>query len=314
MRALAFALILFCPRTAEAGECPAKEGPWVKIDPSALDPALQTNVMLQLRSAFARRKITACESGEHPLATIVLAPSEGEGVRIGLSVRDEVTNKLVERTVRLADVPADARALALAEMTDELLRASWAELTVEDAPPPPIPVPPQVKDALPKPQRRIRFQTDVAFALDHFSQGHDELGVDVAVRLWPTSRVGATLRGGPRGALSRTVVPGSISGGGFFAGIGPSVALLELPRFGLDLEGTAAILYTSLSGQTSADGLAVLFLATASAWVRLAPLRVFVDLGGGGAARGVRVTDGAHDLGGPAGFLLTMRAGVGAEL
>src|SRR5581483_7686467 len=120
-----------------------------------------------------------------------------------------------------------------AEMTDELLRASWAELTVEDAPPPPIPVPPQVKDALPKPQRSIRFQADVAFALDHFSQGHDQLGVDVAGRLWPTSRVAATLRGGPRGALARTVTPGSISGGGFFAGIGPSVALVKLPRFGV---------------------------------------------------------------------------------
>jgi hypothetical protein len=286
----------------------------VRIDPSGLDAALQANLMLQLRSAFARRNITACEAGEHPLATILLAPAEGEGVRIALSVRDEVTNKLVERTVKLGDVPTDARALALAEMTDELLRASWAELVVEDAPPPPMPVPPQVRDALPKPGRSFRFQIDTAFVLDHFTQNHDELGVDAAVRFWPTARFGATLRGGPRGALARTVAPGSISGSGFFAGIGPSVAAVKLPRFGVDLEANAAMLYSSLTGRASADGLAVIFMATASAWVRFAPLRIFIDAGGGGAARGVRVTDGTKDLGGPAGFLFTMRAGVGADL
>src|SRR5207248_1131255 len=103
-------------------------------------------------------------------------------------------------------------------------------------------------------------------------------------------------------------------GSGFFAAIGPSVAILDRPRFGVDLEGDVAMLYANLSGRSSADGLAAIFLATASAWARLRPLRLFVDIGGGGAARGVRVTNGATDLGGPAGFVFTMRAGIGAEL
>ncbi len=319
---VAAAILLASARTDAAGECPAKDAPWGRIDGAALPLPLRTNLLLQLQSALARRNLTACEgAGEHPLATITLTPSEGEDVRITLSVRDEVTNKLVERTVKLGDLPSDARALALAQMTDELLRASWAELTVEDAPPPPIPVPPEVRDTLPRrPARSMHLQIDAAFVIDHFTEGHDELGVDAALRLWPSSRFGVTLRAGPRGALLRTVPAGSISGTGLFAGIGPSVALLKWPRFGVDLEADVAMLYVGLGGRAgsalrSADGLAVVLMATASAWIRVtAPLRLFIDLGGGGAARGVRVTDGTTDLGGPSGFLFSMRAGLGADL
>lgn len=318
MRSVAVAIVIAPLTVHAAGECPVKEGPWIRVDGHALPPALQTNLMVQLRSALARRNLTACDGeGEHPLATITLAPSE-EDVRITVSVRDSVTNKLVERTVKLGDIPADARSLALAQMTDELLRASWAELTIEDAPPPPIVIPPEVRDTLPKQRSKWRASLDAAFVLDHFSASHDELGVDGAFHFWPTSRFGFVLRGGPRGALVRTTPPGSISGSGLFAAVGPTVAVLAYPRFGVDLEADVAMLFMGMSGkgvvERSADGLAAIVMGTASAWLRIAPLRLFLDVGGGGAARGVRVVSGDTDLGGPAGFLFTMRAGVGAEL
>src|SRR5690606_19264247 len=45
-------------------------------------------------------------------------------------------------------MPADARALAVSSSADELLRASWAELMISDAPAPKMKPPPEVMSAV----------------------------------------------------------------------------------------------------------------------------------------------------------------------
>jgi hypothetical protein len=76
------------------------------------------------------------------------------------------------------------------------------------------------------------------------------------------------------------------------------------------------MLYARLESHTrSADGIAAIILGTAQASFRVAPhVHVGVSIGGGGALRGVRVTDGTRDLAGPAGGLFTVRSGIGGDL
>jgi hypothetical protein len=59
-----------------------------------------------------------------------------------------VTDKRVQRTLDLAGLPEDGFPLAVAASADELLRASWAELVLNDAPARAVPVPEPVERAL----------------------------------------------------------------------------------------------------------------------------------------------------------------------
>jgi len=75
-----------------------------------------------------------------------------------IAIDDAATGKRVERAVDLGSVTPAARARVLALATAELLRASWAELALPDAPPPRVPVPAPVKRAATERLRRAVVQ------------------------------------------------------------------------------------------------------------------------------------------------------------
>lgn len=82
------------------------------------------------------------------LATVRVDATEYATGRLRIVVEDALTRKLVERAVQLADEPPDVWSVLIAAAADELLRASWAELSLRDAPTPTREVPQAVQAAL----------------------------------------------------------------------------------------------------------------------------------------------------------------------
>lgn len=80
--------------------------------------------------------------------TLIIERPDNGPVTALVRIGDDVTDKRVERTLDLTGMPADARALAVSSSADELLRASWAELMISDAPAPKMKPPPEVMSAV----------------------------------------------------------------------------------------------------------------------------------------------------------------------
>lgn len=82
------------------------------------------------------------------LATITIsAPSLADPAST-ITVRDRLTRKLVERVVPLGGEPLDVWSVLLASAADELLRASWIELSMPDAPAPSVEPPEVVREVV----------------------------------------------------------------------------------------------------------------------------------------------------------------------
>lgn len=88
--------------------------------------------------------------GEAPLAVIhvELARCDDGSTEAAVTVDDELTHKTVRRVVALDDIPAEGRGRALALAIAELLRASWIELTLDDAQRPQTPAPAPIRRAM----------------------------------------------------------------------------------------------------------------------------------------------------------------------
>jgi hypothetical protein len=65
---------------------------------------------------------------------VEVSPCRADATEVTLAIDDLVTRKSVRRSVALDDIAPDARPRALALAVAELLRASWAELALPDAP------------------------------------------------------------------------------------------------------------------------------------------------------------------------------------
>jgi hypothetical protein len=104
------------------------------------------------------------------LASIALttASCDASVSEFDVAIEDAATDKRVARRIALGDVAPPARARALALAVAELLRASWLELTVPDAPPPQAPVAPVVRAAV---ARRIAATVPAAPAASLAGEG-----------------------------------------------------------------------------------------------------------------------------------------------
>src|SRR4029077_5107466 len=126
---------------------------------------------------------------------------------VRVEVHDRITEKVVSRDVSLAAVPSDTRRLTVARAADELLRASWAELTLENAPPPKEPPPPAVIAAVHVPPRRPsspRFALGAAAAVDAFFGASTLLGADMVASVWIVPRMRIEARLGARAGLAQS--------------------------------------------------------------------------------------------------------------
>ncbi|MDB4937641.1 MAG: hypothetical protein JWP87_4613, partial [Labilithrix sp.] len=168
------------PRTSPvsaSAACGAPGHPGIVLRAAGIDDELQSKIAEQLKVALAARSFDLCSSDDTAGAVAELEISKGSaaGVSLSVSVRDQVTDKRVAREIDLRAIPEDGRALVIAEAADELLRASWAELLVADAPKPKREVPPEVTRALPM------LEAAPAPVYPSYRAPLVELGVDASV-------------------------------------------------------------------------------------------------------------------------------------
>jgi hypothetical protein len=126
------------PRAASpAAACPESEAPHVDaafvLGPNEL--VLAEKLEGHLRAALAARGIVFCLRPPQPGGTASLR-IRVEGAQASIEISDALTEKHIARSIDLGRLPRDGWPLALAASSDELLRASWAELVLRDAPRP----------------------------------------------------------------------------------------------------------------------------------------------------------------------------------
>ncbi|APR86652.1 hypothetical protein A7982_12001 [Minicystis rosea] len=223
-----------------------------------------------------------------------------------IQVGDLIMDKRVERTIDLGRIPADGRPLAVAASTDELLRASWVELTISDAPAPVIQPPLPVMRALTAggrartPAARSSFVELglVGTAVDFF--GHrGGIGGEAWVGLWFLPRLMVDARFAADMGLARRSPHGSARADTFGPGLGLAFAFMDHDApLGIRLEAYADARRVHLVGSTSSSATATdgsqwtaLAGATVRGWARTGPVSWMVGLGAITALHTVAATD-----------------------
>ncbi|MDB5216833.1 MAG: hypothetical protein JWO86_4760 [Myxococcaceae bacterium] len=312
--------------------CGAPGHPGIALRAVGIDDALRTKIAEQLKVALAARSFDLCASGDAAGAVAELDISQGSasGVSLSLSVRDQVTDKRVAREIDLRGIPEDGRALVIADAADELLRASWAELLVADAPKPKRDVPPEITRALPTleaaspaPAPRDEppiVEVGVDAAVEHYASGHTQLGPDLSVGVFPLARLGAVARVGIRSAAHADSAAGSVDPSGVAGAF--AILLAALPREGrIGLDGGAELFVTRVHYEATAlpgshaqsdSGTAVHASAVARGWALLArPLRATVSLSLGAPIHTVRAVTSESTIASISGVLLGATLGLG---
>lgn len=335
--ALGAAIVVLCFSRAAAGDdssspsCGGPGHPGILLRTEGLDAALRTHIVDQLRAALAGRSFDLCEppNGTGAVAELdmaSLADREMPAVALTLSVRDEITDKRVSRDIDLLHIPEDGRALVIAQAADELLRASWAELLVADAPTPKHDVPPEVSRAVSPPPSPSPpsvaplVELGAAVALEHFGSGFTQLGPDVAVGFFPFARLGAVVRAGIRSGARADAVSGSVDPSSVVTALAVMGSVLpRTGRLGLDAGTELFVTHVHYAAEASAgaransaSGTAVHASAVARGWLLLAaPLRASLGFSVGAPVHTVRAVAADSTIAAVSGILLGAQLGVG---
>ncbi|MAT23768.1 MAG: hypothetical protein CMN31_16685 [Sandaracinus sp.] len=190
--------------------------------PGAWVPGQRGAVVAELRAALRVQGFDLCladgrwPEDREPVAQLALEVRRAGVVRI--VVRDVVTDKHVWRELPLAEMPPDSRPLAVAIAADELLRASWAELLLADAPPPAEEPPPEVRAVVERAAEQVveretaarPWWLSLAFAVERYGGGERHLGGSLRLERWVHPRVGLRLALGARGGLTTDGQRGAI--------------------------------------------------------------------------------------------------------
>ncbi len=309
-------------------ECSGKR-PWVAVSgglPAEFARALRGD----LRAGLLPSHIDVCEgpnsSGTEPLARVTIEPI-GTTARFSLEVTDSVTHKRVGRDLALDRLPPDGRAFALAVATEELLRATWAELALRSTDSPEPTAPPEVRAVVEKsepktsePPRPVGLGGRLAF--EHFLGGQTHYGVDL-FGVVPLGRVaGGFATVGVRRALSVQAPHGAIGASAVSGELGLSLsfwrrASMELSAFvsarllRLDFEPEAE------SGATASSqhGLVVTSRAGLGfAFGKLGSVRAYSALGAGLPLKSFSASDAGVTVTGASKLELFASTGLALEL
>jgi hypothetical protein len=320
---------------ADAAAACAKH-PWVEVsfEGPGWPAVLRVDAREELQAGLRLRGIGLCAAGAVAVtAGTVPAPVARARVRldspdhpwVNIDIQDAVTNKRVLRDIDLRAVASDARALVVAQAVDELLRASWVELTLSTAPKPAIPPPPAITRAIEVPSNKPAERLQVLgarFASEFYTGGVRLLGADAHVDLWLSERFALSIALGMRLGPRESAAHGSVSVSALTAGtdlqmpLWPRASALNVL---LSLGGHVAEL--TLTGRASGEpntrartrsGFVVSGRFGMSAVWRITELlRLDLTIGPGIALRGLAATDNGSDIISTRGLELHGALGVG---
>ena len=326
--AVALALALPTQTAAAAGsptrpaDCARPGRPWVKFERAEPDHAPQgiESIVQHVRAELMLQRIDVCfeGAGKAPIATVKLTARSTDAVEVAIEVQDALTRKRVSRVLDLRSTPADARPLAIAVGTDELLRASWVEIAIETASVPEEP-PAEVVDVIEAELHSepvVEFGTALTFEV--YTGGQRLWGIDARGGFRPASRWTTTLRAGLRDGTSVEAPNGSVDARALILGAGAEFALLPPSQaFQLELCGRVDVL--RISYQAKADpgaqarpegGTAIVATAGLAATLGLgANAGLFAEASAGAPLRPVRAADTGSEVVSIAGFGLMTGAG-----
>jgi hypothetical protein len=271
-------------------------------------PGLAAFVRL-LGAELLSRGIELCTSrvdaASAPLATVRVSSSP-DAVVLSVEVHDAVTAKHVSRDVALAGVPRDSQPLTIALAADELLRASWAELELHTAPPPALPVPPEVtrtvhEALVPAVAAPARVQLGVGFAWEQSTRGLTLYGADARLGAWWTRRFETAFQLGLRTGPTATASDGTVRPTAWSLGLA-GIYTFTSPesRWGVDgvaslgVERLTLVPTPSPGGATGSEqsGYAALAGLGPQGWFAVLPtLRVGAEVLGTLPLRGLEATD-----------------------
>jgi hypothetical protein len=313
---MALVLLVTQPVRAEP-RCPVSDRPTLELllEVEPPDLAIAANLAEHLAAELRIRGIDLCNrppAPRSPIARVRLRvdhPATGP-VEATIQIEDAITAKRLERTIDLTSIPVDGRPLAVASSTDELLRASWVELSVTDSPPPAIAPPSAVLRAVADsegplpgnspPRVEVGAEVDASTFFGH----RDAAGGALALRGWFLPRVAGSLDAGGDLGLPRSSVHGTVRANDLFATAGAALAVVPRNRGrGLDVEAGVSLLRVSIASMatagataTAAVDWAMLVRSGARAWARAGLIRWSAGLSGLAVIRASRGLDTGHDV------------------
>jgi hypothetical protein len=267
------------------------------------------------------------------------SPCSADAREVAVAIDDAATGKTVRRTLAVTDVAPAARPRALALAIAELLRASWSELSMPDAPRV-TPVPQEVVRAV-----RLRTEPPPSPApapatprVPVEAKPRALLGATVDARLFPAYQ---SVVLGPRLSLSvllgdlplRARVDGALGAGQAHDPLGTIDLTLATGALGLMLAGGSDAVHLELGPMLAAGGgwasgsptegnlgsrasaFVVIVEGAASAAVRVAPAwRGVVALDAGATLQELQAQSGGRSAAGFGGVVLGLGLGLAREL
>ncbi len=309
-------------KTPLAAACGSPGQPWVKFARADADHAPHgfDAIVTHVRAELALRQIDVCfeRSGAPPIATVELTARSADAVEVAIDVQDSLTKKRVSRVLDLRSTPPDARPLAIAVGTDELLRASWVEIAIETAAVPEAP-PAEVVDVV---EAELRPETTVevgtALTFESYAGGQRFWGIDARGGFRPLPALTATLRAGLRDGSSADAPNGTVAAKAVVVGIGAELSILPVSEsFDLELFGRLDAVHASYVAKADPgavaeqeDATAVVASSGLSATLSLgASAGLFTEASAGAPLRPVRAADTGNEVVSIAG--LSLFTGVG---
>jgi hypothetical protein len=305
----------------------------------SFEHALLSEVQKDLETELAPRGFCVLServAEREPSAEITL--SQRDTALVSIQVDDHTTGKRVARDVSLSKIPSSGAALAVAIATDELLRASWAELMLRsraeasaDSAPQQAPVAPAVPTQ-PEPSPRVapeaapsppsRFGLGLFGDYSHNAQNWDAFALGLRLSLRPVRFLLLEVGAGAQSALDVKTefgtarahgLTGLLSAAGC-ADVLPVLSLCGGARFSLwwiQFRGTQPHDAKPLKEAVTSVLLAALVQLR---WSVLPRLALVGEASLGGALRGAQAVADGQTLLGNAGMVVTGALGLEVAL
>ncbi|WP_438021946.1 hypothetical protein [Sorangium sp. So ce233] len=333
------ALLAAAPGAARAagGACSGDDPPIAVIVEGAT-PALERAIFVDLAAELERTDLCARLEADTSAGaagarrapaiarvTIRVSPQGVAAVRVD----DEVTHKRLERTVEVAGLQDDGRALSIAIAADELLRASWVELTLKRraAAASAEPVPPAVRASVDERREATDAGGGAARAteiglratLAAYGGGQVQLGGALFFRRDVLPWLAGSMFVYGREALPASAALGTVLGHAAGGGASLSMYLARTARARLGVEAAAEVGYVVFEGRpeggasgSSFGGPTAFGSLGVTADVDVRPVRFGASVGALAPLMMVEALEGdavVTGMGGP-GVLATVGAGV----